>query len=372
MKQLLVSIILMLIFITEIFAQKILTIKGSVVGDIGDTTKIYLYRGNRNDSTVIKNGTFSFSMPFTEDAIVTLVPEYMIKRQVPFRHAMIITDKPGIYEIKIDSRKRLSESPVSGSAANSDYLNFLARRKEVFTKIAAEMKTGAKPIDYDDPKIQEKHDSLMVRHFFPFIEKYVATNPKSYLSAFVLFTETSDLMPLEQKKKLYTILAPEVRKTAIARDFYRGVEGIENSAIGKAVANFSLKTPEEKVLSFADLNGKYRLIDFWASWCIPCRQSFPHLRKIYQELKSDRFEMISISTDQSKAAWLKAVGEEKNPWPQVLDTEKVAKSFFAVTAIPTMYLIGPDGRILMKEIGFEPDGNGPIEKKLRELLNKKS
>jgi peroxiredoxin len=143
---------------------------------------------------------------------------------------------------------------------------------------------------------------------------------------------------------------------------------LKNSAVGRQVKNFILPDPDGKPYSFEKLKGKYVIIDFWASWCSPCRQSFPRMRKIYEKFKGDKFEMYSISIDQSKEAWLKAVKEENNPWLQALDTKSIAKSGFAITGVPTTYLIDPNGKIIMKQVGIDPDSEGPLEKKLNEIL----
>ena len=91
------------------------------------------------------------------------------------------------------------------------------------------------------------------------------------------------------------------------------------------------------------------------------------MKELYAKYKSDQFEIVGISTDATKAPWLKAVDEFKNPWPQIWDTKTVADQF-AVDAYPTSFLIGPDGKIILKEVGFEP--GGAIEKKLDELFGK--
>jgi thiol-disulfide isomerase/thioredoxin len=113
------------------------------------------------------------------------------------------------------------------------------------------------------------------------------------------------------------------------------------------------------------------LIDFWASWCVPCRKSFPHMREVYKAFKSDQFEIYSISIDQDKVAWLKAVKEENNPWLQSLDIKNVSQSGFAVTGVPSTFLIDPQGKIMAKEVGFDPNGGSEIEKKLTQLFGKK-
>ncbi len=93
------------------------------------------------------------------------------------------------------------------------------------------------------------------------------------------------------------------------------------------------------------------------------------MREVYKKYSSNNFDILSISTDESQEDWLKAVKEEQNPWPQVLDTKNIAQRGFAITGIPTTYLIDPQGKILMKEVGFDPNGGSEIEKKIKEIAD---
>jgi thiol-disulfide isomerase/thioredoxin len=130
-----------------------------------------------------------------------------------------------------------------------------------------------------------------------------------------------------------------------------------------------LPDPKGTDVNFADLKGKYVLIYFWASWCVPCRRSFPHMREVYKKYKSDKFEIYSVSIDEDKSAWLKAVKEENNPWLQSLDTKNISQKGFAVTGVPSTFLIDPQGKIIAKEVGFDPEGGSEIEKKIEEVFN---
>ena len=95
------------------------------------------------------------------------------------------------------------------------------------------------------------------------------------------------------------------------------------------------------------------------------------MREVYKTFKSKDFEIYSISIDENKKAWLKAVVDEANPWPQSLDDKNINQSGFAVTGVPSTFLIDPQGKIILKEVGFDSEGNSLIEKKLEELFGKK-
>ena len=95
---------------------------------------------------------------------------------------------------------------------------------------------------------------------------------------------------------------------------------------------------------------------------------FPYTTLFRSKYRSDKFEIYSISIDENKDAWLKGVKEQQLPWLSTLDTKNISQSGFAITAVPTTYLIDPDGKILMKEVGFDASGNGALEKKIVELF----
>jgi thiol-disulfide isomerase/thioredoxin len=159
-----------------------------------------------------------------------------------------------------------------------------------------------------------------------------------------------------------------MKKSTEALKFYNFIQGEKNSKLGSMVANFTLPDPKDRPISFDQFKGKYVMIDFWASWCVPCRKSFPTMRRIYQQYKAKGFEIYSISIDENKKAWLKAVDEEANPWSQALDNIDINHAGFAVTAVPTTYLVDPQGKIVAKQIGFDDAAKGPVEDKLAALF----
>lgn len=117
--------------------------------------------------------------------------------------------------------------------------------------------------------------------------------------------------------------------------------------IGDQMPGFSVKDASGKEITLQELcqGKKYILIDFWASWCNPCRKEIPNIKKLYAQYASEGFEVISISIDKKKTDWEKAVKEEQLKWPNFLDETGVAK-LYKVRAVPTMYLIDAEGRMV--------------------------
>ncbi|GAB6123735.1 redoxin family protein [Dysgonomonas termitidis] len=134
--------------------------------------------------------------------------------------------------------------------------------------------------------------------------------------------------------------------------------------VGKALPAFNLVGKDNKGTTVGEISKgkKYTLVDFWASWCAPCRKEIPNLKKLYEKYSSKGFEIVSISIDKKEADWEKALKEEKLVWPNYLDT-KGASDALNVKAIPAMFLIDDKGIIIAEKIRGEE-----LEQKLAELF----
>jgi thiol-disulfide isomerase/thioredoxin len=132
---------------------------------------------------------------------------------------------------------------------------------------------------------------------------------------------------------------------------------------GKPIPEISYPDTQGKLNGFAQYHGKYLLIDFWASWCGPCRQAIPKVKELYNKYKDQGFDVVSISIDDTKQAWEKAVGEEHMAWNQLLSPDKNGTmNTFLFSAIPTMYLVDRDGKIIGSYTGFTDNVRQRIEK----------
>lgn len=122
---------------------------------------------------------------------------------------------------------------------------------------------------------------------------------------------------------------------------------------GSLIPDLAYANAEGKIIDIKDYRGKYVLIDFWASWCGPCRKAIPAIKELYEAYSDKGFEVLSVSIDTNREAWMKAVHEENMPWAQVLspDKNKTLKEFMII-GIPTLFLIDKEGKIVEKFTGF--------------------
>lgn len=153
---------------------------------------------------------------------------------------------------------------------------------------------------------------------------------------------------------------------AISQQISKNLELVKNRLIGGTAPEIRLPTPEGDTLSLEDYRGKYLLVDFWASWCGPCRRENPNVRRVYAAYKDKGFEILGVSLDRSEANWLKAIEQDKLPWKHVSDLKQwksIAAKTYGVHSIPYTVLIDPDGKIIAKRLR----GAG-LEKELERLL----
>lgn len=141
----------------------------------------------------------------------------------------------------------------------------------------------------------------------------------------------------------------------------------EGLPIGQVAPEINLKSPEEKVVPLSSLRGKYVLIDFWASWCGPCRRENPNVVRLYNQYKNKGFEIYGVSLDRDRAPWLQAIKADGLTWTHVSDLKyfnSAAATDYFVQAIPYTVLLDKEGKIIAKGL------RGPaLEAKLAELLN---
>ena len=132
--------------------------------------------------------------------------------------------------------------------------------------------------------------------------------------------------PFEEIAKDYERLTPEVKASAAGKSLKGHIDYMRPTRVGGIAPDIDLTTPEEKHVSLYSLRGKYVLLDFWASWCGPCRKEVPNLKAIYERFRDKGFEIYSVSLDDKRDAWMKAIAELELPWVHVSSFEGMGLS----------------------------------------------
>jgi len=193
--------------------------------------------------------------------------------------------------------------------------------------------------------------------------------PEMGTSLVALFTANNFLNPendLDVLKKLAEDYEKVQPTPTLAKGFIGQIKRMAGVAVGQQAPDFTLTSPEGKPVALSSLRGKFVLIDFWASWCGPCRMENPNVVRMYDKFKDKGFDIYGVSLDDNEKAWKTAITKDNLKWQHGSELKKwnsgVAQSY-GVNAIPATFLLDKDGKIIAKNL------RGPaLESKLQELL----
>ncbi len=204
--------------------------------------------------------------------------------------------------------------------------------------------------------------------------EFIAKNPHSLVSMYFLSNMLNSLS-FEELKVSYAKLGDEYKGSIFGKRITEKIQSMEATAIGKAAIPIDKKDANGNPVNLQTLKGKYVLIDFWGSWCGPCRESHPYLKKLYKKYKDKGLEIVGIAQEQmgdlekDRRIWLDAVKTDGLDWIQVLNNDGIrqfdAVKAYGITAFPTKILLDKDGRIIDRMVGEE---EGPLTAKLKEIF----
>jgi Peroxiredoxin len=216
----------------------------------------------------------------------------------------------------------------------------------------------------DSLKYEELNAQFLViwHENFDFKKDYVRNHADNYVGHYVLDDMKYDI-EFDEVKELAELLTNE---SAYRDNVVKYIENTERVEIGAQFIDFTLKTADGKDVNLAEVikNNKVTLVDFWASWCGPCRNENPFVKEAYEKYHAMGLEIVGISVDRNEAAWLQAVEEDALPYIQVRDAEGVAGDDYAVVYIPSNFLYDQNGVMIAKGLRGEE-----LEAKLAEVLN---
>ncbi|HWJ92373.1 MAG TPA: TlpA disulfide reductase family protein, partial [Flavisolibacter sp.] len=199
------------------------------------------------------------------------------------------------------------------------------------------------------------------------LKRFIVDHPDAFASVYLLnsYSTTLDMSDLES---LYASLSPKYKDTRSGQSVAKGIEARKITAIGKTAPDFMQPDTSGNTVKLTDLRGKYVLVDFWASWCGPCRAENPNLVKTFTRYKDKGFTVLGVSLDQpgKKDASLAAIHKDGLTWTQVSDLkfwDNEAAVLYGIKAIPSNLLLDPQGKIIAKDLRGEE-----LAKKLSELF----
>lgn len=211
--------------------------------------------------------------------------------------------------------------------------------------------------------------NLFYKQQVDFEKKFIAEHPDSYLSLQIAkITVQSKFTDIKDMDTIYKSLSENLKNTKLGKAIGKLVVAAQATVTGGVAPEFviALNDTSGKPVKLADFRGKYVLIDFWASWCVPCRRESPNVIKAYEAYKDRGFTVLGISGDENKDSWLKATKQDKLPWTNVIDVDDKVNWQYGITSIPASLLLDKEGRIIAKNLRGEA-----LQQKLAELLSDK-
>lgn len=367
------------------------TIKGKVTSN-DSPKKIYLkYQKETSggesieflDSAVVKDGLFILEGKLSDPHVARIWYDQTGKKVVSMSEFADIYLIPGT--ICINSSKSMNDAEIIGPPPVMDLerlkkmikLNENAQKISL-RKINKRFREVSDPSHSIDQKQRDSIKAVLELEYNATIDtfskrntlslyEFAKNNPNSQVSILALERAGKENYVLESK--IFGTFSAAVKKSKAGKEFAAHLFNWKAVDIGNTAPNFSQREPDGTLVSLSDYKGKYVLIDFWASWCMPCRSENPNLVKLYNKYHSKGLEILGVSLDQYKANWIAAVKEDGLVWKQVSDLKYWKNSvaeLYDVKSIPMNFLIDKEGKIIAANLRGED-----VEAKIADIFKNK-
>ncbi len=363
-----------------VFAQapQTFTVKAKIANAVPPAKAYLFYNLGANqvvDSATISLGGFEItgSILFPVNATLVLDHKGVGLQKLDQTNADVLRFYLEYGTITMNALDSVAKAKITGSQINDDNLRLMAKITPVMDKarqIQAEAQR-APLAKQQSPDFQNEMQNRFKALQFEqegILKTFIQANPNSYLSLLALSSlggPAADPLVIEP---LYNSLDPSLKAMEAGKKLRSAIDELKVTAIGVIAPDFAQPDADGKLIRLSSFRGKYVLIDFWASWCGPCRQENPNVVKAYNEYKDKNFTILGVSLDRpgAKDAWQQAVKSDGLNWTQVSDLKfwnNDAAELYFVRSIPQNYLIDPKGKIIAKNLRGED-----LKNKLHEIF----
>jgi len=341
-------------------------INGKINGLTNDYVYLFYPQGDEYvaDSVRANNGAFSFKGTIPNPALFSVA---LSRRS--FRLPIFM--QPGTVTVAA-SKDSIAKGSVTGAPL---VVLYKQHRRELDAQVgnrlqAIEKKYAAMKASPTDklPDSLAKQQSREVQAAFGRADtlsmQFIQAHPESVVSAFL--AQSYYEMEPEKLEKIYSTLAPQGKQSYYGQRIRTYLDEQAKIGLGRTAPEFSMADTTGKPVALSSLRGKYVLVDFWASWCGPCRKENPNVVAAYQKYHDKGFEILGVSLDDKKHLWEKAINADKLTWQHVSDLKgwrNQAAGLYMVKSVPSSFLLDKDGKIIAKNLRGED-----LHKKLAELL----
>ncbi|PRY15631.1 peroxiredoxin [Pontibacter ummariensis] len=327
------------------------------------TGQVYLYELGeqqfvpRDTAEIGKDGTFRFEGVVEEPSLYRLTMDQ--------QNGLMLVLDTGKIMVEADASDINGTAKVEGSAETQLFLDLNKLVNESRQKQMALEQRFQEAVSKGNTEEAEaiRQEYLVLQRG---VRDLLAKHPSSVVSAFGTATLIDPLNDFAFADSMATLFSKNIPNSKYTAMLVERLKPYRSTAVGQVAPDITLPTPDGGSKSLSSLRGKYVLVDFWASWCGPCRKENPNVVAMYNQYKDKGFEIFGVSLDQSKDKWLAAIEKDQLSWPHVSDLkgwESSAAQLYNVTAIPQTVLIDPEGKIIAK--GLRGDD---LEEKLATLL----
>lgn len=374
-----VGLALLLLLSLNVLAQPVVQPKEfTVTGKIknyGAGEKVYLQLSN-NPPTTIDSTTLAADGSFTIKSVEKEGGNFYILNVAERQRIILLIEGGETLNVTADGFEQNGEgkpglAEVTGSDNMKYYAQLVGLNNSMITRVNAWNEQYAKANEKKDTKtmqtIQEAFQQAEAEHIGT-IKKLLPEMGTSLVAIFAannLLNPERDMAEIETVAKRFEAENPNPR---IAQAFIGYVKRIRGVAVGDEAPDFSLSDPEGKNISLSSLRGKYVLIDFWASWCGPCRMENPNVVRMYNKYKDKGFAIYGVSLDDNKSAWVGAIEKDKLTWThgsELLKWNSPTAQAYGVNGIPATFLLDKEGKVIGKNLR-----GAVLERKLEELFGK--